>query len=213
MLAPTRAAVPPPRRRAPLRWLVQGAAVLVVLVVVVVGATAARVWQVGRQDHRGHSDVILVLGAAQYDGHPSSTLRARLDHAVALYRQGVAEHVVTVGGHRPGDRYTEAGTGATYLHQQGVPAAAVVSVPVGTDTLLSLRAARPVLGEHGWHRVTLVTDPEHCLRSRRMAWDLGLGAQTSPTRTGPASSSRITEAHYVARETAGYLYYRVLHLP
>lgn len=44
-----------------------------------------------------------------------------------------------------------------------------------------------------------------------MATDLGLRAATSPTRTGPANASRSTELHYVARETAAYLYYRIFH--
>jgi hypothetical protein len=44
-----------------------------------------------------------------------------------------------------------------------------------------------------------------------MATDLGLTAVTSPARSGPANDSRGTEARYVARETAAYLYYRAFH--
>src|SRR3990170_4903612 len=35
------------------------------------------------------ADVIMVLGAAEYRGRPSPVLKARLDHALQLYRKGV----------------------------------------------------------------------------------------------------------------------------
>ena len=184
-------------------------AALVLLPVLVLGVTAFRVWWVARQDDRPHSDAIVVLGASQFNGRPSAVFRARLDHAAALYRSGVAPRIVTVGGGRTGDRYTEAEAGKRYLATVGVTE--VVAVGVGSDTLTSLKALSVVYGKQGWKSAVLVTDPWHCLRSRRMAQDLGLKAATSPTRTGPANASRSTELRYVARETAAYLYYRVFH--
>ena len=77
-----------------------GAVALAALLVV--GGTATRVWQVARQDHRPQSDAILVLGASQFDGRPSEVLLFRLEHALELWRRGVAPRVVTVGGNRPG---------------------------------------------------------------------------------------------------------------
>ena len=47
-------------------------------------------------------------GAAQYDGTPSPVLVQRLDHALDLYRDGVAGRIVLTGGKRAGDRFTEA---------------------------------------------------------------------------------------------------------
>jgi uncharacterized SAM-binding protein YcdF (DUF218 family) len=116
---------------------------------------------------------------------------------------------VTVGGGAPGDRFTEAQAGATYLKSKGVTA--VVPVGVGRDTLQSLKALKVEYAAQGWHSAVLVTDPWHSLRSRRMAQDLGIDAATSPTRSGPANASRTTELRYVARETAAYLYYRLFH--
>lgn len=182
------------------------------LLVVLFVVTAVRVWQVGREDHRPASDAILVLGAAQFDGRPSETLAARLDHALLLWQQHVAPVVVTVGGNRPGDEFTEAGTGLTYLEKHGIPAAQLLAVPSGNDTYESLQAAKPVLDRRGWHTLVLVSDPWHELRSRTMADDLGFSAATSPTHTGPASHGRPTELHYILRETAAYLYYKALHL-
>ena len=80
----------------------------------------------GQIDERGPADVIIVLGAAQYDGHPSPVYRARLDHAVMLYRRGYARHLLFTGGKRRGDRFTEAEAGRAYARTQGVPEAAML---------------------------------------------------------------------------------------
>ena len=194
------------------RWarrLLRVAAVLAVVVIVVVGFTAVRVWQVARQDSRAPADAIVVLGASQFDGRPSSVFRSRLDHAKALYDAHVAPVVVTVGGNRQGDRFTEAGTGAAYLRSQGVARDAVVELAVGRDTLSSLRAIAAEAARRSWRDVLLVTDPWHSYRARAMAREVGLHAATSPTRSGPVVQGRSSEVRYIARETMAYLYFRV----
>ena len=179
---------------------------LLALAIMVVGMTAFRVWWVARQDHHPRSDAIVVLGASQFNGKPSTVFRARLLHAKALYDAGVAPLVITVGGGAPGDRTTEADAGAVFLRDRGVD-----TLPLGTgrNTLQSLEALRVEFRKQGWTTAVLVTDPWHELRARRMATDLGIKAQPSPTRTGPAVRDRATEFRYIARETAAYLYYRV----
>jgi uncharacterized SAM-binding protein YcdF (DUF218 family) len=184
-------------------------AALVLLPLLLLAGTAARVWWVARQDDRPHSDAIVVLGASQFDGRPSAVFRARLDHAAELFKQGIAPRIVTVGGGRTGDRFTEAEAGKRYLATKGI--STVLAIGVGSNTLQSVKALAVVYKQQGWKSAVLVTDPWHSLRSRRMAQDLGLKAATSPTRTGPANASRSTELRYVARETAAYLYYRVFH--
>ena len=178
-------------------------------VFLVVALTAGRVWWVARQDDTRRSDAIVVLGASQFDGRPSTVFRARLQHAKALFEQGVAPRVITLGGRADGDRFTEAEAGQRFLAERGV--SAVVAVGEGRDTLESLRALRGELDRRGWDSVVLVTDPWHSLRSRRMASDLGIDAVTSPTRAGPAVRTRGVQARYIARETAAYLYYRAFH--
>lgn len=181
---------------------------LVLVVVVVVGVTASRVWWVARQDDARRSDAIVVLGASQFDGKPSTVFRARLLHAKTLFDAGVAPRVVVLGGKAPGDRTTEGEAGALFLSDRGVT---TVAVGKGRNTLESLRAVKELFADRRWGTAVLVTDPWHSLRSRRMAQDLGIDAVTSPTRAGPAVRSRSVEARYIARETAAYLYYRIFH--
>jgi uncharacterized SAM-binding protein YcdF (DUF218 family) len=179
---------------------------VILAAVLIVAATAARIWWVARADDQPRSDAIVVLGASQFDGRPSTVFRSRLLHAKALYDNGVAPRVVTLGGGAPGDRYTEAASGARFLSERGVK---TVAIGEGRNTLESLQALDVAFRANGWTSAVLVTDPWHSLRSRRIATDLGIVAVTSPTRAGPAVHDRATEIRYIARETAAYLYYRI----
>lgn len=182
---------------------------VVLLLVLLLGGTAFRIWQVGSVDDRRHADTLIVLGTTQANGVPQAVFRARLDHARALYNDGVAPRIVTVGSRKPGDNYTEAQAGVRYLNHHGVPRGALVAVDHGSDTLGSLRSAAGVLHEHGWASAIIVSDPWHELRARTMARDAGIEAWTSPTETGPMVHGGSTELHYIARETAALLYYRL----
>jgi uncharacterized SAM-binding protein YcdF (DUF218 family) len=199
-----------PRRRTPLRWVVRAFFLLIALVVGTPLAAASYVWYVAREDVRTHSDAILVLGAAQFNGTPGDVLAWRLRHALSLFNEGVAKHIVTVGGNQPGDNYTEAGSGKAWLNQHGVPESRLVSVPTGTDTLESMVAAGNEFRKRDWHTAVIVTDPPHALRSRTMARANGIQAVTSPTRSGPIVYSRDTQFRYIVRETGGYLYFQLI---
>jgi uncharacterized SAM-binding protein YcdF (DUF218 family) len=181
--------------------------------VLIVGGTGFRVWQVARGDDRTTADVVLVLGAAQYDGTPSQILEARLRHAKNLYDDGVAPYIVTTGGNRPGDTYTEASAGDRWLIEHGVPDDRVIAVGEGNDTLGSLEAAADRIHERGWRTAVIVSDPWHSLRARTMAADVGLDAWTSPTHSGPIVQTRETQGRYILYETAALLYYRATKAP
>jgi uncharacterized SAM-binding protein YcdF (DUF218 family) len=193
------------------RWARRLVYVVVLFALVFVLYTASRIWWVAREDHHPRSDAIVVLGASQYNGTPSPVFAARLDHAVALFKHGVAPRIVTVGGKQPGDRFTEAEAGATYLAAHGVPRSDVVALPTGDDTLRSMRAVDKRFRKQRWTTAVIVTDPWHSYRSRMMARDLGIRADTSPERTGPAVASRGVEVRYIARETEATIYYDIFH--
>lgn len=142
------------------------------------------VFRTGNTDQARPVDAIVVLGAAQYDGRPSPQLAARLDHVVQLWDDGVAPLVVTTGGNRPGDRFTEAQASAAYLEERGVPADAIVEVD-GNTSYDSLVEVRDELQQRGLDRVLLVSDPYHALRTRLISQELGLRAYVSPTQTSP----------------------------
>lgn len=157
------------------------------MIVVAVGVyyawNLAAVVRSGERDEVASTEAIVVLGAAQYDGTPSHQLAARLDHAAALYAANVAPTVVVTGGKQAGDRFTEAEASRNYLVARGVPADAILSEEVGTNTYNSLEAASVVLAAHHIGRVVLVTDPYHAERSGLVAKEVGLSPALSPTPT------------------------------
>lgn len=191
-----------------MRWAVRLLVGAVLTALVILGGTAFRVWQVARVDDNRRVDAVVVLGAAQYDGVPSPVFAARLRHAQALYEQGLAPRIVTVGGRRTGDEYTEAEAGRRYLVDRGIPGKVITAVDEGSDTLGSMQAVAARAARDGWSSALLVSDPWHCLRARTMARDVGLDAWTSPTRRGPVVQTRETQARYIFRETGALLFYR-----
>jgi uncharacterized SAM-binding protein YcdF (DUF218 family) len=194
----------PRRRRALLRALL----LLLLIFVMWVGSVAFRVWSVARVNQDSPTDAIVVLGASQYNGTPTPVFAGRLDQVVNLYNKGVSPNVVTVGAKLPGDNYTEAEAGKSYLVDAGVPAKDITAVSVGHDTWESLRAVDNLAEKQGWESITIVSDPWHEFRSREMAEQLGLQANTSPTRTGPIVQERVTEVRSIVRETAAYVWWR-----
>ena len=158
---------------------------LFVVVFAYLSVVFVQVWMAARRDDARPSDAIIVLGAAEFDGRPSKILAARLDHAIDLYRRGIAPVVVVTGGRQPGDRFTEAGVGAGYLHDHQVPERAILRETTGRSSWQSLAAAARFLKERNLTRVVLVSDPYHSARVEDVAHDVGLKAATSPTRTSP----------------------------
>ncbi len=164
-----------------LRVALLGAA----LVFLYLAVTFVQVWSASRRDSRRPSQAIIVLGAAQYNGTPSPVLAARLDHAIELYREHVAPTIVVTGGQQPGDKYTEAGASADYLHAHGVADNAILRETTGRTSWESLAAAARFLDSRHMTRVVLVSDPYHSERILAIAREVGLDAVTSPTRTSP----------------------------
>ena len=168
-----------------LKIAVRIAIALFALFLTYLSVVFVQVWLAARRDDARPADAIVVLGAAQFDGRPSKILTARLDHAVDLYRRGIAPVVVVTGGKQAGDRFTEASVGATYLHDHAVPERALLRETTGRTSWQSLAAASRFLKERKLTSVVLVSDPYHSARIEDLAHDVGLKAATSPTRTSP----------------------------
>jgi uncharacterized SAM-binding protein YcdF (DUF218 family) len=195
-----------------LRHPFLGAIALVLLVgTILVGLSAITVWRAAHQDDASrveNVDAIVVLGAAQWNGTPSPVFRGRLEQALVLWGEHRAGRVLVLGSNQPGDVSTEGAAGRGYLISRGIPAADVVSIPVGHTSYESLVAAADYMDESHLRSVFLVSDPWHNARIKRMASDLGLKAYASATWTSAYQSRRARLTEYV-RETFAYLYYRI----
>ncbi len=169
-------------------------------VAIVAGYATYRVWDQGQRDDRHPADAIVVMGAAQYDGRPSPVFEARLAHAVALYKAGVAPRLVVTGGKAQGDRTTEAAAGRAYALARGVPPDAILDEDGSRTTLESIRAVRGVLRDHDLATAVFVSDRPHMLRVLRMAADEGITGWGSPTDQSPIESHPLLRADATVHE-------------
>ena len=160
-----------------------------------------------RQDQAAPADAIAVLGAAEWDGRPSPVYRARLDHALDLYRSGIAPLIITVGG-PGGDQYTEGSVGAHYLISMGVPEQDVIAETHSRDTEQSAQRIAVIARANGIHRLVVVSDPTHMFRVHALCTADGLDVLTSP-RTVPANSDRFLEFDRIAHEMISYTLWRM----
>ena len=177
---------------------------ILLLVIVIPLYVAGNIWYTAKNTAAEKSDVILVMGAAQFDGRPSEILLARLNQAKSIFKAGLAPRIYTVGGGAPGDRTTEAAASKAWLIDSGISKTNVLAIAKGRDTLSSTKAYVEQMKNTKLSSVVIVTDPFHCYRALKMAKDRGVKPTCSAVKSGPAANSGIK---YLARETGAYLAY------
>lgn len=137
--------------------------------------------EVAGEDQVQPADAIAVFGAAEYLGHPSPVLHARLDHAVELYRKQIAPLVITLGGGGDKDSgHTEGGVGRDYLLANGVPFGNIIAETRSTDTEEQVRRLAAIARENNLKSIVVVSDGTHLFRIRELCKDVGLKVYTSP---------------------------------
>ncbi len=165
------------------------------------GASLAAVLLVGNRDSAQKANAIVVLGAAQYAGRPSPVLEARLDHAIRLYRRGIAPLLIFTGGKAEGDITSEAETSARYARRNGVPNSAIILESESRSTTEQMHAVARMARARNYTGVVLVSDRFHMLRLLLTAWKLNLTAYGSPTRSSPISLTDAAGIRYVLLES------------
>jgi uncharacterized SAM-binding protein YcdF (DUF218 family) len=196
-------------RRRVLGSLVQVLGWTVVGAVLLGGYMAVRISAQGDRDEQQPADAIVVLGAAQFNGTPGGVLEARLQHAVDLYKAGIAPYFVVTGGKLPADRTTEAAAARAWAIAHGVPARAILGENRGRNTLESVEGVAAIFREHGLTSAVFVSDETHMLRVLRMASDQGIVAYGSPTRTSPSDLESGRRQRAMLHEMAGLIAYYV----
>jgi uncharacterized SAM-binding protein YcdF (DUF218 family) len=163
---------------------------LLALAVFLFGYLISLTVRIGRQSTRDEArpaDVIIVMGAAEYRGHPSPVLKLRLDKAVTLYQQHLAPYIMTTGGPGGDPSFTEGGVGRSYLIDRGVPAEAIIVEEEGESTAYSLSAASEILRRMNLRSCIVVSDGYHLFRVKRILQREGFAAYGSPREPGDTS--------------------------
>lgn len=157
----------------------------VVLLFVYLLSLSIRISKESTQDEAQKSDLIIVMGAAEYSGRPSPVLRARLDHAALLWKQREAPFILTTGGAGGDPTFTEAEVGRGYLMDRGVPATAILIESGGSTTMQSITAAAEIMSRMGMTTCILVSDGYHIFRAKRMLQYRGIKVYGSPREAAP----------------------------
>lgn len=117
------------------------------------------------------SDAILVLGCqVMEDGSLSLMLKDRLDKAVELYKQGIAEKIIVSGDHGR-EEYDEVNAMKSYLIENEIPSENIFMDHAGFSTYESLYRAGYIFKVE---KLTVVTQEYHLYRAVYIGNKLGI---------------------------------------
>ncbi len=187
-----------------LGWtLLLGAAV----VLAYAGYLAREVWQVAERDESRPAAVIVVFGAAEYSGRPSPVLRGRLDHALELYRRGLAGKIITTGGHGGDPHFTEGGVARNYLVANGVPPENILVEEESASTAETVLAVAEIMQRNKMGTCLVVSDGYHLFRIKRQFESKGIEAYGSP-REVRGQMPRGERIWITVKQVLGYMLWR-----
>jgi uncharacterized SAM-binding protein YcdF (DUF218 family) len=192
-----------------IRWWVRLLILIVGLVGIFLVATSVQVIETAARQEVHPADAIIVFGAAEYAGRPSPVLRARLDHALDLFQQGVAPVIITTGGAADDPHYSEGGVGRDYLMRHGVPERSLIAETQGRDTSESAVRVAVIMRANDLRSCIAVSDAYHVFRIRKLLEHEGI----SPVYTAPRLDTRphsiLQRASSALRESTSYLLWRI----
>jgi len=176
------------------------------ILIVIFVVLAVRIYHYANIDNARKVDAIVVMGAAQWNGSPSPILKARLDHAFALYKKGFFSTFILTGGIGEKENISEARVGKDYLIQNGVDRKNIFMEESGTTSLQSLIAVKSIIREQNFKSIILVSDGFHIMRIKKMAKDLEIKAFASPVKESIISSNYV-KFKYGMREIFVFVLY------
>jgi uncharacterized SAM-binding protein YcdF (DUF218 family) len=155
------------------------------------------------------ADAAIVLGASIYSDVPSPVFRERINHALALFRNGDVKYIIFTGGFGRGEKLSEAAVAKNYAITQNIPAERIFIEEQSGTTFQNLYFAKEIVDKHHFQTVLLVSDPLHMKRIMVMAADLKVeNAHPSPTSTSKIVSFS-NKLDFLWQETWQLLSYQV----
>lgn len=193
-----------PNSRLPHRWWIWLLFALAAWIVGFFIITAVQIVRTSSLEEIRAADAIVVFGAAEYSGHPSPVLRARLDHALELFQRGIAPVVITTGGAAADPSFSEGGVGHDYLMHHGVPERSLIAETQGRDTSESAVRVAVIMRANGLHSCVAVSDAYHVFRIRKLLEHQGVGPVYVAPRTDSKPRGWTQRAVAVLREATSY---------
>jgi uncharacterized SAM-binding protein YcdF (DUF218 family) len=186
-----------------LTMLAAGAVVAFLLV------TSIRIVHTASLQEIRPADAIVVFGAAEYAGHPSPVLRARLDQGFELFRRGLAPVLITTGGAGADTKFSEGGVGRDYLMHRGIPERSLIAETQGRDTAESAVRVGVIMRANGVHSCVAVSDAYHVFRIRKLLEHEGIGPVYVAPRPDSRPHSIVQRMIAVLREASSYLLWKL----
>lgn len=194
-----------PRRQ----WLLWFEGLLLAALALFLTVTGIAIAHEGSLQELRTADAIVVFGAAEYSGHPSPVLRARLDHAFDLFQQGIAPVVITTGGAASDPSFSEGGVGRDYLEHRGIPERNLIAETQGSDTSQSAVRVGVIMRANGLHSCVAVSDAYHVFRIKRLLEHQGIGPVYVSPRPDSRPHSLAQRIYAVLRESCSYLLWKI----
>jgi uncharacterized SAM-binding protein YcdF (DUF218 family) len=190
------------------QWLgtIVGAVVLCALAFAAV--TFVRIERQSGRDEARKADCIVVFGAAEYSGHPSPVLRARLDHAYDLFQRGLAPLVIATGGNGGDPRFSEGGVGRIYLMGRGIPEQDIIAETQADNTDESVERVAVIMRANRMHTCIAVSDGYHIFRIKKMLEKQGFTVYGAP-RPQAHPPAKWQQVIFVLREVVSYGLWRM----
>ena len=136
-------------------------------------------------------------------------MRARLDHAFDLFRQGIAPVVIVTGGAASDPHFSEGGVGSDYLKRRGIPERNLIAETQGSDTAQSAIRVAVIMRANGLHSCVAVSDAYHVFRIKRLLEHEGIGPVYVAPRPDSRPHSVGQRAYAVMREASSYLLWKL----
>jgi uncharacterized SAM-binding protein YcdF (DUF218 family) len=191
------------------RWWLRLLLVLVSTFLLFLALIALQVVRTASLQELHPADAIVVFGAAEYSGHPSPVLRARLDHALDLFHRGVAPVVITTGGSGDDPSFSEGGVGRDYLMHHGVPERNLIAEMQGRDTSESAVRVAVIMKANGLRSCVAVSDAYHVFRIRKLLEHEGIVPVYVAPRADSKPHGAVQRALAVLRESTSYSLWRL----
>lgn len=177
--------------RSKILWIL-----VTVVAVVYVAMTYRAISRQANTDETRPAEAIVVFGAAEYYGKPSPIFKSRLDHALALYKRGIAPLVITTGASKD-SKFTEGGVGRDYLIAAGIPDTAVIAETQSSDTSDSAERVASILRKNGKSTCVAVSDGYHMFRIKEMMAKQGIIAFGAPRTQAKPLTGRQRVGYYL----------------
>lgn len=184
---------------------------ILILLITYIAFNAISICTFSNKDQKCNADVIIVLGAATYNGEVSPVYQERLNHGISLYNDGYADKIIVTGGLGEGNEQNDAYIAKQYLMKQGISEKDILTEDKSVITQENLENSKVIMDENKYETAIVVSDPLHMKRAMLLAKDAGITAYSSPTPTTKYVTIK-TKVPFLAREIffyVGYKWYRI----